>query len=166
MAPGQSASMPAPASTSIPPWMPEELLLRPRPCPARSRIGASEDLGLVDDIDRAVRRSARTADIGYLIERDGGTLLLDDNRSYAVVQPDRVVTLAARDEESAIRVLQGALALAPPGGPFEVGWLTAPQQWAVGPVLAAGLSLNPRGPVMVRGMDGPPVPYLPSGGFG
>ena len=31
---------------------------------------------------------------------------------------------------------------------------------------AAGIELQPFGPVMVRGMAGPPCPYLPSGGFG
>ncbi len=51
-------------------------------------------------------------------------------------------------------------------GAFEVSWLTGRQQWARGTAAAAGLSLHPRGPVMVRGMAGPPEPYLPSGGFG
>ena len=30
----------------------------------------------------------------------------------------------------------------------------------------AGIELQPYGPVMVRGMDGPPSPYIPSGGYG
>jgi len=33
-------------------------------------------------------------------------------------------------------------------------------------VVEAGIELLPFGPVMVRGMDGPPSPYIPSGGFG
>lgn len=134
--------------------------------PPGVRAGGVSDLGLAADIDRAVRGAARTADLRHLIEHDGAVLLLHEDRAYAIVKPDRVITLAGRDEASASRVLAGALAQAEPDGVFEVGWLTSAQQWAVPLVLAAGLSLHPRGPVMVRGMAGPPRPCIPSGGFG
>jgi hypothetical protein len=49
---------------------------------------------------------------------------------------------------------------------IEVNWLTSAQQWAIRVVVEAGIELLPFGPVMVRGMDGPPSPYIPSGGFG
>ena len=35
----------------------------------------------------------------------------------------------------------------------------------VGAVLDAGLSLNPEGPIFVRGEVGPLAPYLPSGAY-
>ena len=141
--------------------------LRPdRPgAPGTVRVGDAGDLDLVDDIDRAVRGAPRSADLRQLVEHDGATLLLDGHQAYAVVKPDRMITMAGRDESSASGILAAALALSPPGH-FEMGWLTAPQQWAIRGALAAGLSLHPSGPVMVRGMVGPPTPYLPSGGFG
>lgn len=134
--------------------------------PPTVRTGGVGDLAVAEAVDRAVRGSARTADLRHELERNSSTLLLDGDRAYAVATPSRVVTLAGRDEGAATGVLAAAFGLAPPGGAYEVGWITAPQQWAVRAVLAAGLSLRPRGPVMVRGMDAPPAPYLPSGGFG
>jgi hypothetical protein len=48
----------------------------------------------------------------------------------------------------------------------EVNWMTAAQQWAIRTTLDVGLELHPVGPVMTRGLSGPPAPYLPSGAFG
>ena len=50
------------------------------------------------------------------------------------------------------------LAEAPAGETIEINWLTSAQQWAMREVVAAGIELRPYGPVMVRGMDGPPSP--------
>jgi hypothetical protein len=47
-----------------------------------------------------------------------------------------------------------------------VNWLTAPQQWAIRVLIGSGVELQPYGPVMVRGMPGPPSPYIPSGAYG
>jgi GNAT superfamily N-acetyltransferase len=158
----------ATAGFELHPSMDASGTLRPdRPAaPPTVRTGGVDDLALADAVDRAVRGSARTADLLHELERNSSTLLLDGDRAYAVATPSRVVTLAGRDEGAAAGVLAAAFDLAPPGGVYEVGWITAPQQWAVRATLAAGLSLHPRGPVMVRGMDGPPAPYLPSGGLG
>jgi hypothetical protein len=49
---------------------------------------------------------------------------------------------------------------------IEVNWLTSAQQWAIRVLTQAGIELQPLGPVMVRGMDGPPSPYIPSGAYG
>ena len=35
-----------------------------------------------------------------------------------------------------------------------------------GNLIGAGVELQPYGPVMVRGMPGPPTPYIPSGAYG
>lgn len=143
------------------------VLGQPRPAaPSTVRTGGIADLAVADAIDRAVRGSARTADLRHELEHNRSTLLLDGERAYAVATHDRLIALAGLDEGSATGVLAAAFHLAPSGGAYEVGWLTARQQWAVRAALAAGLSLHPRGPVMVRGMDGPPAPYLPSGALG
>jgi GNAT superfamily N-acetyltransferase len=124
------------------------------------------DLEVVSAIDRKVRGSARTVDITAMLAQEGTRLLLHEDRGYAVAADERIVALGARDEESATMVLRTMLAEAPAGETIEINWLTAAQQWAIRVVVQAGIELLPYGPVMVRGMDGPPAPYIPSGGFG
>jgi GNAT superfamily N-acetyltransferase len=124
------------------------------------------ELGVVTAIDRAVRGSARTVDIVCMLAQPGNHLLLHGDQGYAVAKDERIVTLGALQDESATLVLRTMLAEAPPGETIEINWLTSAQQWAVREVVAAGIELQPYGPVMVRGMEGPPRPYIPSGGFG
>jgi ribosomal protein S18 acetylase RimI-like enzyme len=123
-------------------------------------------LDTVSAIDRHVRRSSRTIDIQSMLSQPGNRLLLHSDRAYAVAKDERIVTLGARDEEAAALVLQTMLAEAPDGETIEVNWLTSAQQWAIRVLTQAGIELQPYGPVMVRGMDGPPSPYIPSGGYG
>jgi hypothetical protein len=130
-----------------------------------NEVGERE-LDVVTAIDRQVRGSARTIDIVAMLAQPGNYLLLHADQAYAVAKDERIVTLGARQEESAVLVLRTMLAEAPAGETIEVNWLTSAQQWAVREVVAAGIQLRPYGPVMVRGMDGPPSPYIPSGGFG
>ena len=73
--------------------------------------------------------------------------------------------LAALDEEAAADLLRAALAHVPRGEEVGVEWITALQQWAIGPVLDAGLPLAVDGAVFVRGDVGPFRPYLPSGAY-
>ncbi len=129
------------------------------------QVGERE-LQVIAAIDRAVRGSVRTVDIVAMLAQPGNRLLLHGDQAYAVVKDERIVTLGAHQEESAALVLRTMLAEAPAGETIEVNWLTSAQQWAVREVVAAGIELRPYGPVMVRGMDGPPRPYIPSGGFG
>jgi ribosomal protein S18 acetylase RimI-like enzyme len=123
-------------------------------------------LRVVTAVDRKVRGSARTVDVVAMLQQPGTRLLLHADQAYAVTMDDRVVTLGARQEESATLVLKAMLAEAPIGERIEINWLTSAQQWAIRVVVEAGIELLPFGPVMVRGMDGPPSPYIPSGGFG
>jgi GNAT superfamily N-acetyltransferase len=123
-------------------------------------------LDLVTAIDRKVRRSARTGDIEMMLSEEGNRLLLHEDRAYAVAKDERIVTLGATNEESAALVLRTMLAEAPDGETIEVNWLTSAQQWAIRVLTQAGIELQPYGPVMVRGMAGPPSPYIPSGGYG
>ena len=129
------------------------------------QVGPRE-LDVVDAIDRSVRGAARAVDIVAMLEQPGNRLLLHGSDGYAVAKDERIVTLGARNEESATLVLRTMLAEAPAGETIEIEWLTSAQQWAIREVVAAGIELQPYGPVMVRGMAGPPCPYIPSGGFG
>ena len=126
----------------------------------------TRELDAVSAIDREVRGSSRTVDIVSMLDQPGTRLLLHDDRGYAVAKDERIVTLGARDEESASLVLRTMLAEAPAGETIEINWLTSAQQWAIRVVVEAGIELQPYGPVMVRGMEGPPSPYIPSGGYG
>jgi len=126
----------------------------------------TQELDAVTAIDREVRGSARTVDVISMLGQPGNRLLLHVDRGYAVARDERIVTLGARDEESASLVLRTMLAEAPAGETIEINWLTSAQQWAIRVVVEAGIELQPYGPVMVRGMDGPPSPYIPSGGYG
>jgi ribosomal protein S18 acetylase RimI-like enzyme len=124
------------------------------------------ELQIVAEIDRARRASVRTADIVTMLSRPGTRLLLHEDQAYAVARDERIVTLAGLQEASARLVLRAMLAETPVGETIQVNWLTSGQQWAIAEVVAAGIELVPYGPVMVRGMDAPPRPYIPSGGFG
>lgn len=131
------------------------------------REGITEaHLDIVTSIDRAARGSARTVDMEMMSSEEGARLLLHEDRAYAVAKDDRIVTLGARDEESAALVLRTMLAEVPPGETVEVNWLTSGQQWAIAVLIQAGVELQPYGPVMVRVMPGPPRPYIPNGGYG
>lgn len=130
------------------------------------RHGGGDDLELVRTIDRAVRGAARAEDVVAMLAEPGNRLLVVEGEGYAVATDDRLVTLAARREEVAGALLRTVLAEVPAGGPVEVGWVTAGQQWAVRALVAAGVALHPSGPVMVKGMATPPCPYIPSGGYG
>ena len=123
-------------------------------------------LDVVTTIDRSVRGSARTDDLKMMLSDEGTRLLLHDDQAYAVAKDDRIVTLGAHNEASATLVLRAMLADAPEGETVEINWLTAAQQWAITVLIHAGVELQPYGPVMVRGMPGPPSPYIPSGGYG
>ena len=132
----------------------------------RVRHSDRNDIETVAAIDCAVRGSARSVDIVAMLNEPSCRLLLLDDRGYAVAKDDRVVTLGARDEEAATTLLKAALAEMSEGARVEVNWLTANQQWAIRTLVDSGVELVPSGPMMVRGMPGPPAPYIPSGGYG
>ncbi len=129
------------------------------------QVGERE-LEIVAAVDRARRGSTRTTDIVAMLTRPGTRLLLHEDQAYAVARDERIVTLGGHQAESARLVLRAMLAETPPGETIQVNWLTSGQQWAIAEVVTAGIELVPYGPVMVRGMDEPPHPYVPSGGFG
>ena len=132
----------------------------------RVRHADGQDIEAVAAIDRVVRGSARSVDIVAMLNEPGCRLRMLDDRGYVVAKDDRIVSLGARDEEGATVLLRSALAEVSGGTSVEVNWLTANQQWAIRTLVDAGVELVPSGPMMVRGMAGPPFPYIPSGGYG
>ena len=117
-------------------------------------------------IDRAVRGSARPVDIAMMLSEEGNRLLLHEDRRTRWPRTIASSRSVPANEESAALVLRAMLAEAPAGETVEINWLTAGQQWAIRVLIEAGVELQPYGPVMVRGMPGPPSPYIPSGGYG
>jgi GNAT superfamily N-acetyltransferase len=138
----------------------------PFEAPEDVRLGDPSDLDLVAAVDRELKDATRTDVLGFLLSLDDHRLLVDGTTGYAIVKDDQVVTMGALDERSASRLLGAALAGVRPGGSFQMNWVTSNQQWAVRDLVAAGVALHPYGPVMLRGMLGPPSPYIPSGALG
>jgi len=129
------------------------------------REGGTADLEFVDELDRRTRRGGHGPDIEHLL-REGCRLWLLDGRGYAVSRRAKPVFLAAVSEDDASQLLSTCLAQAEADEVVEINWITAGQQWAVRTALQAGLVLHPVGPVMTRGLPGPPPCYLPSGAYG
>lgn len=134
------------------------------------RDGDASDLELAAAVDRLQRGAGHGPDHQMLLD-DGGRLLVCEDgrrRGYAIVRQSdhRLAVLAATDADIATKLLTTALAAAPEAREVEVGWITAPQQWAFRTCLAAGMELHPVGPMMVRNHPGPMSPYLPNGASG
>jgi len=130
------------------------------------REGGAEDFGLAAEVDRYLRGAPHGPDLEFMLR--AGKMLVSDGergRGYAVFQDEGLWFLGATDEETASELLWASLAAHGPDEEAEVRWITAPQDWAVRVVLAAGLDLRPDGPICVRGNPGPLTPYLPSGPY-
>jgi GNAT superfamily N-acetyltransferase len=132
--------------------------------PGRVRDADASDIPLTEHVDRGVRGAAHGSDIGALLRADCRMLVIED-RGYVVIGGGAVRLLAALDEAAAADLLRAALAIVPFGEEIGVEWITSLQDWAIGPVLDAGLSLTNDGAVFVRGDVGPFRPYLPSGAY-
>jgi len=129
------------------------------------RLGSLADQGLCDAADRFVRGAAHGPDIGAYLAM-GLTMVVAEDRGYAMIRPDAGVRqLAAFDEDGARDVLRGALAHLE-GRKIAVESLSALQAWAVPVCLDAGLQLRAGWGALFTGGDvGPFTPYLPSGAF-
>jgi GNAT superfamily N-acetyltransferase len=131
--------------------------------PAGVREGSLADLGLTEEVDRAVRGAAHGMDIEVLL--GDSRMFVVEGRGYALARRDHLALLAAIDEEAARDLLRAVLATAPQGEAIRVEYLTATQGWAVGVLLDAGLALEVHNALFVRGDVGPFRPYLPSGAY-
>lgn len=132
--------------------------------PGSVRDGVAGDAGLIERVDLGVRGAAHGSDIDALL-RAGCRLLVIEDRGYVVIGGGAVRILAALDADAAVELLRAALATVPFGEEIGVEWITSLQDWAIGPVLDAGLSLTNDGGVFVRGDVGSFRPYLPSGAY-
>ena len=135
------------------------------PSTSAVRPGTEADLELVAVVDRVVRGAPHGPELPRLLE-EGERLLVVPGRGYAVARPTGVRAVGALDEEAAVALLAEVLAGPPPGTVVDVNWITGSQQWALSLCAALGLEIVPMGAVMVRGLPGPPVPYLPTGAYG
>jgi GNAT superfamily N-acetyltransferase len=124
-----------------------------------------EGIPVADAIGRAVRGAGHGADLEVGLRDEGSKLLLLEDRAFAWVRGDRIMLLAALDEDAATRTLNAAFAATPAGSTVTVDFLTAGQDWAVRACLDAGLALSPDGPFFTGGDLGPLRPYIPSGAY-
>lgn len=141
------------------------IVKRPPEHPGTVRGGSVDDRPLSDRVDRVVRGAPHGPDIDVELAR-GSSLLVCEDRGYALVAEDGTVRLlAALDVPAAQDLLRAALAAVPAGLEATVDWIGADQQWAVPVVLEAGLELRPGSAVFRRGDVGTFAPYLPSGAW-
>jgi hypothetical protein len=129
------------------------------------RQGTAADLDFVAALDRRLRGGPHGPDLEILLARDCQLWVLD-GRGYAVARGAAPMFVGASNDDDATRLLNACLRVAGSDDVIDINWITAPQQWAMRAALSAGLALHPFGPVMTRGMEGPPKAYLPNGAFG
>jgi GNAT superfamily N-acetyltransferase len=128
------------------------------------RAGSAADLAFCEEVGRLVRGASHGPDLRALIE-GGCELVIAEDGGFCIHLDSTPRLLAARDEESARSLLLAVLAAAPAGKTAFVPFLDERQAWAMDCALAAGLELEPGGPVCVRGELGPMAPYLPSSAY-
>jgi hypothetical protein len=137
------------------------------PASLKVREGGEKDLELAAQVDHHLRGAAHGPDLEYAVRSDNRMLVAERGpaRGYALTREGSPWTVAANDAQLATELLWAALAESEPGKETEVRWITGRQPWAVRTVLAAGLDLQPDGPICVKGNPGPLTPYLPSGAY-
>lgn len=134
------------------------------PLGAAVRPGGPDDLPLTEAVDRAVRGAAHGTDILAMLDAGLEMLVLPD-RGYATHRGGELKLLAALDAAAATDLLRAFLSRVPAGQGTLVDFLTARQQWAIGPLLGARLDVRVSGAVFLRGELGPMTPYVPSGAY-
>ena len=95
------------------------------------RRGDDSDMGMVAEIDRAVRGASRATDVIGLMVDGGADLFVAEDEGWVLMFNYRPYALASRTEDGARRLLSYALRRVPAGRVTEVGWLTASQRWAI-----------------------------------
>lgn len=130
------------------------------------RARSSDNLAELARIDRSVRGFSRGPDHEPMVAM-ARTLAVVPGRGYAWISDRRPLSLFATDEEAATQLLAASLAgfgqdTDEPRS--EVLWLRAGQDWAVTTCLAAGLALQPYGPIFTADYDLPPT-AIPNGAY-
>jgi predicted N-acetyltransferase YhbS len=144
---------------------PKGMETTPRSSRLRISAGTMKDIAFVSEIDRAVRGSARSADVAYWL-RAGATLVIHDDGGYAVLTPARLTALAATEEAIARELFGAVLEGFPDGVARPAGFIVGEQHWAIEEASSRRASIEVHGAVMTRGVERPPYPYLPNGLFG
>jgi GNAT superfamily N-acetyltransferase len=139
------------------------------PSGLKVREGGADDLELAAEVDRHLRGAAHGPDLEYAVA-SGNRLRVAERgtgsaRGYALTREDSPYMVAATEPGVASDLLWATLAESDGEKGVEVRWITGSQSWAVQTVLAAGLNLQPDGPICVKGSPGPLWPYLPSGAY-
>lgn len=131
------------------------------------RDGGVDDLELAAGVDRHLRGAAHGPDLEFAVRSSNRMLVAERGsaRGYALTRDGSPWMVAATEPEVASDLLWASLAESEPGEEVEVRWITGRQTWAVRTALSAGLSLQPDGPICVKGSPGPLWPYLPSGAY-
>ncbi len=129
------------------------------------RDGDESDLQALAGISRHLRGAPHTTELAFALRRGSRLLRLRD-RGFCVVQPGHAVwLLAARDTDSATKLLWSALEGVGESDRPAVRWITGEQGWAVDVLVRAGLSLSAYGALGVRGRPGSLAPFIPSPPF-
>jgi GNAT superfamily N-acetyltransferase len=135
------------------------------PVVEKMREGSVGDIDLMNSVDRQRRGAAHLTDHEVMIELFRLTVTDSTTGSGYVYSDDRrVALLAASNRRTARRLLWEALAGARSGQPFEIGHVTAANEWAVDVGMDARLDLHTSGYLALRGMA-PPTAYLHHGVF-
>lgn len=133
------------------------------------RDGTVADLDLVAAVDSRLRQGpSRVEDVAFMLEHGAPARLhvvdRSGHRGWLVTgYGGAPVMLGADDVATARSLLVRALVHTDPGERVEVHFVTAEQNWAVEPCLAAGLTVTACGPVFLSGWQRPPAAWLPSG---
>ncbi|MFN8194902.1 MAG: GNAT family N-acetyltransferase [Nocardioidaceae bacterium] len=126
------------------------------------RDGGSEDLDLLDSLDRRVRGAAHGPDHAVMGRRF--RLLVTDRPAgsgYAYVDADgSTAVLAATTRRAATSLLWEGLAASDPDVPVQVGHVSPANQWALDVAVAARLEIHSRGFLGLR-HHADPAPYVP-----
>ena len=125
------------------------------------RPGTPDDLDLVADLDRELRRGPHGPDLTLLLDLGARLLIVNQgaHRGYAVLRREPLI-VAATDPATAQELLWTALAESP-DGTLTVRDIRGDQQWAIHVAVRAGLRLAATGPICRQGDTGPMRPYLP-----
>jgi len=135
------------------------------PVVQKMREGSVGDIDLMNSVDRQARSAAHLSDHEVLVELYRLTVTDSTTGSgYVYSDGTGVALLAATNRRTAQRLLWEGLAGSRPDEPFEIGHVTAANEWAVDVGMAARLDLYTSGYLALRGMA-PPTAYLHHGVF-
>jgi GNAT superfamily N-acetyltransferase len=124
------------------------------------RDGTPDDLEWMDDLDRDLRGAPHGPDHAILAGMASSLVVTAERTGYAYTSPGGTTAVAARDCETASRLVWQCLGDA--DGEFEIGHVTSANMWAADIALRARLRMRTEGFLAVRGMA-PPAPYIHNG---